>query len=83
MNNPFDLKNYKPRVNYNDLERSRRSSYQATTAVNKARKQGIEPSKPYTEKDLPFGKTPKTMVVEMPDLPLHERTVQKRRSRND
>ena len=63
MNNPFDLKNYKPQVSYDDLERSRRTAYQATHAVNKARKSGVEPSKPYTEKDLPFGKTPETSDI--------------------
>jgi hypothetical protein len=82
MNNPFDLKNYKPQVSYDDLERSRRTAYQATHAVNKARKNGVEPSKPYTEKDLPFGKTPETMTIDMPDLPVHKRTAQKRR-KND
>lgn len=81
MNNPFDLANYKPQVRFDDLERSRRSSYQATQTVNKTRKQGIEPSRPYSEKDLPFGKTPETMVVEMPTLPVHERTLYRRKQK--
>lgn len=81
MNNPFDLKNYKAQVSYSDLERSRRSSYQAAQLVNETRKNGIEPSRPYSMKDLPFGKTPTTMTIDMPDLPVHKRTAQKRGKR--
>ena len=81
MTSPFDLKNYQPKVKYSDLEQSRRLSYQATAVVNKARKNGVEPSKPVTEKDLPFGKTPKTMTIDMPELPVHKRTAEKRGKR--
>jgi hypothetical protein len=76
MNNPFDWKNYKPTINMADIERARKSSYQQARLVNEKRKQGIEPSKPYANS---LGGIPQDYTTEMPVMPLHKRTAQKKR----
>lgn len=79
MNNPFDLENYKRQVDFSPLEKARRNAYQASRAVNESRRQGIEPSAPYSErKDLPFGIAPTEMVVEMPEMPVNKKTLRRR-----
>jgi hypothetical protein len=76
MTNPFDLKNYKPVIDMSDIERARKSAYQQTRLVNEKRKAGIEPSKPYANS---FGGIPQDYTTEMPVMPLHKRTAQKKR----
>ena len=74
MNNPFDWENYKPVINMADIEKARRSAYQASRHVNEQRKQGIEPSQPYA--NSPGGK-PQDYTMEMPKMPLHKRSVKR------
>jgi len=76
MTNPFDLKNYKPVIDMSDIERARKSAYQQTRLVNEKRKAGIEPSKPYANS---FGGIPQDYTTDMPVMPLHKRSVQKKR----
>jgi len=76
MNNPFDWKNYKPTISMADIERARKSSYQQARLVNEKRKQGIEPSKPYANS---LGGIPQDYTTDMPVMPLHERTIAKKR----
>ncbi len=80
MNNPFDWRNYKATVSFADLEKARRNAYQMTRYINEQRKTGIEPSAPYSERtDLNLGSLPQEMVVEMPAMPVHKKTLQARR----
>jgi hypothetical protein len=44
MSNPFDWRNEPSKINLKEFETSRRTSYQASRAVNEIRKRGIEPS---------------------------------------
>lgn len=71
MNNPFDLKNYKPVIDMSDIEKARRSAYQSTHIVNEKRKKGIEPSQPYANS---FGGTPQEYTLDMPAMPIHKRS---------
>ena len=75
-NNPFDWRNYKPTINMADIERARKSSYQQTRVVNEQRKKGIEPSKPYANS---LGGIPQDYTTNMPIMPLHERSAQRKR----
>jgi hypothetical protein len=75
MNNPFDLKNYKPQVSFDDLEKARKSAYQMTQHINKQRKQGIEPSKSYGAR---AGGVPQDYTMDMPDMPIHKKTLMKK-----
>lgn len=70
-NNPFDWKNYTPKISMADIERARKSAYQQTRVVNDQRKQGIEPSKPYANS---FGGTPQEYTLDMPVMPIHKRS---------
>jgi predicted HicB family RNase H-like nuclease len=80
MNNPFDLASYVPQVSMRDQEKVRRSAYQMSRYVNEQRKKGIEPSAPYSERtDLNLGSEPQEMVVEMPAMALHKKTLQARK----
>lgn len=72
MNDPFDWRNYKPQVSFADLEKARRNAYQASKAVNDARKQGIEPSQPYANS---VGGRPQDYAMDMPVMPQHKRSV--------
>jgi hypothetical protein len=76
MTNPFDLKNYKPVIDMSDIERARKSAYQQTRVVNEQRKKGIEPSRPYANS---FGGIPQDYTTEMPEMPIHKRSAQKKR----
>jgi predicted HicB family RNase H-like nuclease len=77
MNNPFDLASYVPQVSMRDQEKVRRSAYQMSRYVNEQRRRGIEPSAPYSERtDLNLGSEPQEMVVEMPAMALHKKTLQ-------
>ncbi|CAB4141454.1 hypothetical protein UFOVP417_20 [uncultured Caudovirales phage] len=76
MNNPFDLENYKPTISFADLEKARKSAYQASHIVNEKRKQGIEPSVPYGAR---ASGVPQDYTTEMPVMPMHKRTAQKKR----
>lgn len=75
-NNPFDWKNYQPQISMADVERARKSSYQQARLVNEKRKQGIEPSKPYASS---FGGIPQDYTTDMPVMPIHKRSAQKKR----
>ena len=78
-NNPFDWKNYKPTISFADLEKARKNAYQAARYINEQRKQGVEPSKPYTERtDISFGDKPQEMTVDMPVMPMHKKTLKKK-----
>ena len=78
MNDPFDWKNYKPQISMRDLEKARRNSYQMTRHVNEQRKKGIEPSAPYSDRTAPYlSAEPKDMVVEMPVMPVHKKTLER------
>ena len=82
MNNPFDLANYKAQISMVDVERARKSAYQQTRVVNESRKKGIEPSKPYSERDdLAFGMPHKLLIVELPQMKIHKSTVNKRKTK--
>jgi hypothetical protein len=78
MTNPFDLKNYKPVIDMSDIERARKSSYQQARLVNEKRKAGIEPSKPYANS---LGGLPQDYTTEMPVMPIHKRSAQKKRKK--
>ena len=79
MNNPFDWRNYKPTISMADIERARKSAYQQTRVVNEQRKKGIEPSRPYTERtDISFGDKPKEMTIDMPVMPMHKRSLNRK-----
>jgi len=80
VNNPFDWRNYTPTISMADIERARKSAYQQTRVVNEKRQQGIEPSKPYAERNKAhLAGIPQEYAVEMPVMPLHERTIAKKR----
>jgi len=78
MNNPFDLDNYKPQINLKDLEKSRRSAYQSSRIVNEKRKAGVEPSAAY---GASYGGVPQDYATEMPVMPMHKRSVQRKEKR--
>ena len=75
-NNPFDWRNYKPTISMVDIEKARRNAYQMTHHINEQRKQGIEPSQPYA--NSPGGK-PQDYTMEMPKMPMHKRSAQRKR----
>ena len=75
MNNPFDLKNYKPQLDMRDIEKARRNAYQMTRHINEQRKLGIEPSAPYAAS---AGGWPQDYVTEMPEMPLHKRSLNRK-----
>lgn len=75
--NPFDP-NYKAQISLKDLERSRKSAYQASRIVNEKRKAGVEPSRSEASRvGAHRGTEPTTMVVSMPAMPLHPRSLQR------
>lgn len=77
--NPFDP-NYKAQISMRDLERSRKTAYQASRIVNEKRKTGVEPSKSEAQRlGAHGGSDPQNMVVEMPKMALHKRTREKKR----
>lgn len=75
MSNPFDLANYVPKLNMRDIEKARRNAYQMTRFVNEQRKKGIEPSAPYAAS---IGGWPQDYATEMPEMPVHKKTIQAR-----
>jgi hypothetical protein len=75
MNNPFDWKNYTPTINMADIEKARRSAYQASRIVNERRKLGIEPSSPYANSP---GGLPQDYVTDRPVMPMHKKTLKKK-----
>ena len=78
MNDPFDWRNYKPTISLKDLERSRRSAYQASRVVNEKRLNGIEPSLPYAERtDVHLAAAPRKMTVEMPSMKIYRKRIKK------
>jgi hypothetical protein len=84
MNNPFDWKNYKAVISFSDLEKARRSAYQMSRYINEQRRTGVEPSAPYSERtDLNLGSLPQDMVVDMPVMPVHKKTIQARRRKQN
>jgi hypothetical protein len=74
MNNPFDLKNYKPVIDMSDIEKARRNAYQMTHHINEKRKNGIEPSVPYGAR---ASGVPQDYTMEMPVMPMHKRSVKR------
>lgn len=75
-NDPFDWRNYKPTLNFKDLEKARRNAYQASRYVNEQRKRGIEPSGPYAERQGAYqGGLPQDYAMDMPVMPQHKRSV--------
>lgn len=80
MNNPFDLKTYKPQVSMADIERARKSAYQQTRVINDKRKEGIEPSKPYAQRNKTHSAgVPQEYALDMPVMPLHDRSAARKR----
>lgn len=80
MNNPFDLKTYKPQVSMADIERARKSAYQQTRVINDKRKEGIEPSKPYAQRNKTHSAgVPQEYALDMPVMPLHDRSEARKR----
>lgn len=75
MNNPFDLKNYKPQLDMKDIEKARRNAYQMTRHINEQRKRGIEPSAPYAAS---VGGWPQDYTMDMPAMPMHKKTLRKK-----
>lgn len=75
-NNPFDWKNYTPKISMADIERARKSAYQQTRVVNDQRRQGVEPSRPYANST---GGIPQEYTLDMPVMPLHNRSVARKR----
>lgn len=75
--NPFDP-NYKAQISMRDLERSRKTAYQASRIVNEKRKTGVEPSKSEAQRlGAHGGSDPQSMVVEMPVMPVYDRKRQR------
>lgn len=80
MNNPFDLKTYKPQVSMADVERARKSAYQQTRVINDQRKQGVEPSKPYAQRNKShLAGIPQEYTLDMPVMPLHNKSEARKR----
>lgn len=80
MNNPFDLSTYKPQIDMKDSERSRKSSYQMSRYVNEQRKKGIELFTSCAARANAYeGGSPKEYATEMPVMPLHNRSVARKR----
>lgn len=77
-NNPFDLANYKPQLDMRDIEKARRNAYQMTRHINEQRKKGVEPSAPYAAS---IGGWPQDYTTEMPEMPVHKKTLQARARR--
>jgi len=76
--NPFDP-NYKAQISLKDLERSRKTSYQASRAVNARRLAGVEPSKSYATRIGAYkGTNPEAMTLEMAEMTPHKRTIEKK-----
>jgi hypothetical protein len=82
MNNPFDWQNYKPTISFSDLEKARRSAYQMSRYINEQRRTGVEPSAPYSER-TDLGSLPQDMVVDMPVMPVHKKTAQARKRKQN
>lgn len=79
-NNPFDWKNYQPQISMADIERARKSAYQQTRVVNDQRKQGIEPSKPYAQRNTAhLAGVPQEYTLDMPVMPLHNKSEARKR----
>lgn len=78
MNNPFDWRNYKATLNFDDLEKARRNAYQMTHLINEQRKQGIEPSQPYANS---VGGRPQDYTMEMPVMPLNKKAALRKSKR--
>jgi len=75
VNNPFDWRNYKPTLNMADIEKARRNAYQMSHIINEKRKQGIEPSKPYAQRNMAHvAGLPQDYTTEMPKMPMHKRS---------
>lgn len=80
MNNPFDLKNYKPQIDMKDVAMAAKSSYQSSFQVNQRRLKGIEPTAthlPGSRQDLP-----QNFATAMPVMPISKRSEQRRRSKS-
>lgn len=70
MSNPFDLKNYKPKIDMRDVQASVKHSYQQSAAINRSRMKGKEPSTvqlPNTRDDVP-----QRFVTYMPQMPTYD-----------
>jgi hypothetical protein len=79
MSDAFDWRNTKSQINWKSLERSRKSSYQMSRHVNEQRKKGIEPSASCaTRPDAYLGGLPKDYTTEMPEMPLHKRSLNRK-----
>jgi hypothetical protein len=82
MNDPFDWRNYKPQVSFKDLEKARRNAYQASKAVNDARKQGIEPSCTYAERvGAHMAGLPQDYAIDMPVMPMNKKAARRKEKR--
>lgn len=82
MNDPFDWRNYKPTVNFKDLEKARRNAYQASKAVNDARKRGIEPSNSYAERTgAHIAGLPQDYAIDMPIMPMNKKAARRKAKR--
>jgi hypothetical protein len=77
-NNPFDLANYKPQISMRDREKARKVAYQVSRHINEQRKKGVEPSAPYAAS---VGGWPQDYTTEMPEMPVHKKTLQARARR--
>ena len=80
MTSPFDWRNYKPQVSMADIERARKSAYQQTRVINDKRKEGIEPSKPYAQRNKAhLAGVPQEYALDMPVMPLRNRSEARKR----
>ncbi len=79
MNNPFDLKNYKPQISMRDVNTASKTSYQQTQVINRRRAKGDEPSIVYSTRGRDT--QPKKFVTVMPDMPYHPSTIRLKRKK--
>jgi hypothetical protein len=68
--NPFDWKNQKPVIDFKDLDKARKNSFQQSSIINNRRSKGIEPSIVYSEKGQDT--EPKKFAVVMPIMPKYD-----------
>jgi hypothetical protein len=70
-NNPFDLKNYKAKIDMSDLNTAAKNAHQQSAVVNKRRMEGVEPSVAYSSKGMDT--EPKKFAISMPVMPKHDK----------
>lgn len=67
--NAFDWRNQPLKIDIKEIQRSYKTSYQATQVVNRQRKNGLEPSAPVsTKKGAHQPAKPQKLLLDMPKM---------------